>query len=219
MTALLADDIPVDTSLFTRIADDIYSQGYSVQEYALPEALANALFLQNNAMSEAEFQAAGIGRSTDFQENSFVRRDEICWIDGSSAAGADWLSWTAQLKQFLNRNLMLGLYSFESHFAVYQPGAFYKRHLDAFKGQANRVLSLVTYLNPDWQEADGGQLVIYTSEEDKTGIRVLPKFGTVVVFLSEEFPHEVLPATRSRSSIAGWYRVNGTIGDVIDPPQ
>ena len=56
MTALLADDIPVDTSLFTRIADDIYSQGYSVQEYALPEALANALFLQNNAMSEAEFQ-------------------------------------------------------------------------------------------------------------------------------------------------------------------
>ena len=114
---------------------------------------------------------------------------------------------------------MLGLYSFESHFAVYQPGAFYKRHLDAFKGQANRVLSLVTYLNPDWQEADGGQLVIYTSEEDKTGIRVLPKFGTVVVFLSEEFPHEVLPATRSRSSIAGWYRVNGTIGDVIDPPQ
>lgn len=32
--------------------------------------------------------------------------------------------------------------------------------------------------------------------------------GTLVVFLSEEFEHEVLPAKRDRYSIAGWFRVN-----------
>ncbi len=219
MSALLASHLPTDTSLFARIADDIYQQGFSVQEYALPESLANGLWEYNRAMSEKQFQQAGIGRKDAFQENDFVRRDEICWIDGTSEAGADWLHWTSEMKTFLNRRLLLGLYSFESHFAMYQEGAFYKRHLDAFKGQANRVLSLVTYLNRDWQETDGGQLVMYMNENDTTGIKVLPRFGTVVVFLSEEFPHEVLPASRCRNSIAGWFRVNGTIGDIIDPPQ
>lgn len=210
---------PIDSSLFACIANDIYEQGFSIQDSALPENLANSLWEYNQAMSVREFQQAGIGRKDDFQENGAVRRDEICWIDGTSKVGADWLHWTGELKTYLNRRLLLGLYSFESHFAMYQEGAFYKRHLDAFKGQTNRVLSLVTYLNPDWQEDDGGHLVLYKDSNDTTGIKILPKLGTVVVFLSEEFPHEVLPASRCRNSIAGWFRVNGSIGDTIDPPQ
>lgn len=219
MTALLAGEFPTSESLFLRIADDIYAQGYSVIEYGLPAQLAESLFMHNKAMTEAQFKKAGIGRSDDFHKNSFVRRDEICWIDGTSEAGRDWLAWVDELKQFLNRNLMLGLYSFESHFAMYQEGAFYKRHVDAFKGQANRVLSLVTYLNKDWQDEDGGHLVLYKDEHDLDGVKVSPRMGTLVLFLSEDFPHEVLPATRCRNSIAGWFRVNGTMGDAIDPPR
>ena len=64
-----------------------------------------------------------------------IRRDEICWIDGSTAAGAAWLQWTAELMQLLNRRLFLGLFSFESHYAHYRAGDFYKVHLDAFRGQ------------------------------------------------------------------------------------
>ena len=30
--------------------------------------------------------------------------------------------------------------------------------------------------------------------------------GTLVCFLSERFEHEVLPATRSRWSLTGWFR-------------
>ena len=45
-----------------------------------------------------------------------------------------------------------------------------------------------------------------------------PSFGSVAIFLSEEFPHEVLPATRDRYSIAGWFRVNTSTADRIDPP-
>jgi len=40
----------------------------------------------------------------------------------------------------------------------------------------------------------------------------------LVVFLSEEFPHEVLKAKRSRFSVAGWFRVNTSNAERADPP-
>ena len=123
------------------------------------------------------------------------------------------------MQRFLNQRLFLGLFSFESHFAHYSPGAYYKRHYDAFQGEENRVLSIVTYLNPSWGNTEGGELVLYCGERDSEGIKVVPLYGTVVVFLSKEFPHEVLPASRDRYSVAGWYRVNGSIGNKIDPPR
>jgi len=60
--------------------------------------------------------------------------------------------------------------------------------------------------------------VLYAHEYDHEGIKVVPLFGTIVVFLSEEFPHEVLPARRDRFSVAGWFRVNASINNKIDPP-
>jgi SM-20-related protein len=48
---------------------------------------------------------------------------------------------------------------------------------------------------------------------------VPPKNGTLVLFLSEEFPHEVLVAKKTRYSIAGWFRINNSIGNQIDPPR
>ena len=61
-----------------------------------------------------------------------------------------------------------------------------------------------------WKAEDGGELVLYRGEEDSQGMRVSPSWGTIVVFLSEEFPHEVLPANRDRYSIAGWYHLNSS---------
>ena len=78
---------------------------------------------------------------------------------------------------------------------------------------------MVVYLNPGWQPTDGGELVIYQDDADQKGIRVTPAFATAVVFLSEEFPHEVLPAQRDRYSIAGWFRVNTTTSAKADPPR
>ena len=87
------------------------------------------------------------------------------------------------------------------------------------------MLAVVVYLNQHWSAADGGELVIYddkspdSSVVDQNIITVIPNFGTVVVFLSEEFPHEVLPARRDRYSIAGWFRLNNSIANNIDPPS
>ena len=212
-------DNTVDETLFGLIADDLERQGYSVRPGALPDTLANALYAHQQSMQASKYVSAGIGRGDDYLQNEFVRTDEICWITGTSAAGQQWLDWTAALQRFLNRRLFLGLFSFESHFAHYAPGDYYKRHYDAFRGQTNRVLSVVTYLNPGWAPGEGGELVLYRDDHDRDGLKVLPLFGTLVVFLSEEFPHEVLPASRDRYSIAGWFRVNTSIDGKIDPPQ
>lgn len=105
----------------------------------------------------------------------------------------------------MNRHLFLGLDSFESHLALYQPGNFYRRHTDAFRGERNRVVSLVAYLNEGWQPDQGGELVLYP--DNLAPIKVTPEIGTVVLFLSEEIPHEVLVTQRTRFGVAGWFRV------------
>ncbi|MFC3150563.1 2OG-Fe(II) oxygenase [Litoribrevibacter euphylliae] len=216
--ALLSDDNSTNETLFARIADDIEQRGYSINPVALPPFLNEALLEQVRSIDAQKFSDAGIGRGEDYVQSEFVRTDEICWITGESSAGKLWLEWSGGLQQYLNRRLFLGLFSFESHFAHYRVGDYYKRHLDAFKGEANRVLSLVVYLNSGWSLDDGGELVLYQDEQDREGTKVTPLNGTVVVFLSEEFPHEVLPASRDRYSIAGWYRVNTSLGNKIDPP-
>jgi SM-20-related protein len=209
----------VGDGLFERIAENIRVKGYSINPGALPAGLTEALIEHLAQINDERFNPAGIGRELQHMHNRFVRKDEICWITGESAAGRDWLAWTAGLQAFLNRRLLLGLFSFESHFARYTPGAFYKRHLDAFRGETNRVLSVVVYLNSGWTADDGGELVLYSDTVDRDGLRVSPIAGTIVVFLSEDFPHEVLPARRDRFSIAGWYSVNRTTTDRVDPPR
>ena len=218
-TSVVEPPLFADSGLFSRMAGDLRDRGYSVCPGALPGALAGGLLAHLHSMSGARFTPAGVGRESDHTLNTFVRTDEICWINGESAAGRDWLAWTTALQQHLNRELLLGLFSFESHFAHYRPGDFYRKHVDAFRGEANRVLSVVAYLNPGWQTGDGGELRLYTGTENSALLSVQPLHGTVVVFLSEEFPHEVLPASRDRYSIAGWYRVNGSTAARVDPPR
>lgn len=223
MTALTLTDDRFDDNghlvLFENISRDLLSKGYSINPYALPLGLAENLLEHLQQMPEVAFSAAGVGRQQDYSLNGFVRSNQIAWIEGDSDAGAQWLQWVQDLQTYLNRRLFLGLFSFESHFAHYASGDFYKRHVDAFKGQANRVISLIVYLNRDWNPADGGELVIYQDTTDLEGVRVTPAFGTVVAFISEDFPHEVLPARRDRYSIAGWYRLNGSQPDRVDPPN
>ena len=201
------------------ICDDLQHQGYSIQPACLPVDILTALQEQVRTLDANEFFRAGIGRNTQHHTNDFVRSDKVCWMTGETPTGKAWLDWAEALRVAINRRLFMGLFSFESHYAWYHAGAYYKRHYDAFRGQTNRVLSVVVYLNSDWAADDGGELVLYKDAEDREGLRVTPLAGTLVVFLSEEFPHEVLPAKRDRFSIAGWYRVNASSSDTLDPPR
>lgn len=208
-----------NSDTFQSIASDILSSGFSIQPLGLPYDLATKLQSRAQSLNQEQYNPAGVGREEQFSHNQFVRSDSIHWLDGKDEAEQEWYNWVDELKSYLNQKLLLGLFSFESHFAWYQPGQFYKRHLDAFQGEANRILSVVVYLNDDWQLSDGGELVLYKNEHDLEGTKVLPRFATVATFLSEEFPHEVLPATRDRLSIAGWFRLNQTFNGHLAPPN
>jgi len=225
----LAAVLAAEEKLFARIAEDLLANSWSVIPAALPSVLSAALQQQIQSKGATDFCPAGIGRGTDHAIAEQVRRDEILWIEGATEAEREWLDWSGRLQTYLNRRLFLGLFSFESHFAHYAPGAFYRKHLDAFKVQAshdaaeedgtNRVVSLVAYLNAEWQPEDGGELVLYAVDGNIEVGRVTPAQGTLVVFLSEDIPHEVLPAQRDRFSIAGWYRINQTRHGRTDPPR
>lgn len=224
MTNRLAQDF--DNSLLETIASALRKDGVCVLPRMMPEALVKELHQDAQQNSGSLFRAAGVGRGEAQQHNHQVRSDRTRWIDGQTAIEREWLEGMAVLQSFLNRHLFLGLYSFESHFAHYMPGAHYALHKDAFSGQANRVLSLVCYLNPCWQPEWGGELLLYPSSqqtpqtEAEAGdvlLRVLPEPGTIVLFLSEEFPHQVLPASHDRFSIAGWFRLNSSTSKHSDP--
>lgn len=194
-------------SLAERIAMALATQGHCLIDDALPEDLARDLATSCIAAPAAAFKAAGIGRLHAHQHDAAVRSDAIRWLDPARAPDDAYLQAMEDLRAALNRKLFLGLFDYECHYARYEPGAFYRRHVDAFAGQKNRVLSTVLYLNPGWREEEGGDLLLYEKEAAVPFARALPHYNRLMVFLSERFPHEVLPATRARHSIAGWFRV------------
>ena len=209
---------------FEQCAQALHQHAWVVIENALPPALSAALSAQVRDTTQTDFAVAGIGRGAGHKLDKQVRRDQIAWIEGVTEAEREWLAWCSRLQLYLNQRLFLGLFSFESHFAHYAPGAFYKKHVDAFKQNntvlgAGRLVSLVAYLNPAWQGADGGELLIYEDSSADPVAIVQPHYGTVVLFLSEEVPHEVAPALCDRYSIAGWFRVNGSSTHRADPPR
>ena len=208
------------TELFANIAQDLQFKGFSIQTLDPDLPALQALKSRLNAVDLSTFNKAGIGRNSDHQKNEAIRSDEIHWLDSNNQLERCFLDYMDELKAYMNKRLYMGLFSYECHFAHYKTGAFYKKHLDAFKGQTNRLLSTVLYLNTNWQVEDGGELVIYDSEDhSKELTRVTPNFATFVIFLSDEFPHEVLPAKAQRYSIAGWFRGNNSVNGHIDPPS
>lgn len=190
------------------LCTDLTRHGWSQQSLA-GSAMLDALRREALALWQAdELTRAGIGRAGDHELVREIRRDKTHWFDGTSSAQRGWLDFAESLRLQLNQRLALGLFAFEAHYAVYEPGAFYRKHLDSFRGARNRILSSVLYLNPGWQTGDGGLLRLYDEGDDSVITDIVPEFGTFAVFLSEEIPHEVTPALRPRFSIAGWHRCN-----------
>ncbi len=99
-------------------------------------------------------------------------------FDTLATSLAAWRDWAECLRLHLNRRLFLGLISFESHLAHYRPGDFYRTHVDALGGEANRVVSLVCYLNPGWIEGDGRDQAAASSSKRFTVLRLRAVIAT-----------------------------------------
>lgn len=204
-----AMQISSDHPLLLRIVDDLAEHGWSQQNIFLPLDLTRALAAECRKRSvEGELTPAGVGRGPTSEIREAIRGDQIQWIEPGQAEACDsYLALMDSLREAINRGLYLGLEDFECHFALYPPGAFYLKHLDRFRDDDRRAVSAVLYLNEAWLPNEGGQLRMYL--EDRGEYDVLPTGGCLVVFLSGEVPHEVLPATRDRLSLTGWFRRRG----------
>ena len=186
------------------IAGELRSSGFVVVENALSPALRTRL--DHGCRESAAFVPAGVGRGEQRTHDKDIRGDVIRWLDDSKAADRSFFTVMEDLRIGLNRQLFLGLLHYECHYAIYSIGAHYDKHLDTLSGPKNRLLSTVVYLNDEWSPADGGELLLYRTGNPSAIATILPKPGLMVLFLSEEFPHEVLPAKKPRHSIAGWFR-------------
>lgn len=167
------------------------------------------------AYESGEFRRAGVGRGEDLKIREDIRQDRVLWIDPNelSPERYGYLRVLEKLRLEINQRFFLGLFDFEGHFAIYPEGAFYKAHLDRHAGSKDRIVTVILYLNEDWQPGDGGELKIWTSPEGREGPFELvePRLGTMVCFLSGDFWHEVLPAKKTRMSITGWFRGSAEI--------
>ena len=189
------------------ILNDLEQQGWSVQEHFFSTELIQQLNEKLTSLrQQGSFKQAGIGRENNLHIEQSIRSDEISWFSEKNLNESQhkFLNITQQLQDAINQKFYLGLFELEIHFAVYPPNAFYKRHLDQHKNQDTRVLTVITYLNENWEKEDGGELQLYLQNGET--VSVTPNAGTLVCFMSADFEHEVLPAKRERASLTGWFR-------------
>ncbi|EOA8954833.1 2OG-Fe(II) oxygenase [Vibrio harveyi] len=163
-----------------------------------------------------DWKKARIGRNDDVTRIETIRSDKIQWLKRDMGTPvASFLDKMEEIRLEANRHFFLGLFEYEAHFAKYEKGDFYQKHLDCFKGNENRRLTTVFYMNESWSEEDAGELVVYDLNDNKIAT-IPPRSGRLFVFLSEQFPHEVLPTNAERFSIAGWFRINGVKDNQLD---
>ena len=192
---------------FEVLIEGLLANNYGVCDDFLQPELVRALRRNLLGMHTAgEMHAAGIGQKADFQRDETVRGDVIKWLDDAPEDDAEQelLDHIQAFTDYLNRTCFTGINGSEFHYAYYAQHSFYKRHIDQFKADQGRQYSLVIYLNENWQEADAGQISLYTADGEK---RLLPLGGRAVFFKSDVLPHEVhASATRYRLSVTGWLK-------------
>ena len=232
-------------NLTASLIADLETRGWAHAPGALDADLVAALRAEAQALEEAGDTHLGrIGRAQNETRALSIRKTHIAWLDGASEAQQRFMEGADALRIAMNRRLFLGLFEFEAHFAVYPPGGFYARHMDAFtlptasagvftgrRAERARVVSMVAYLNADWSHADGGQLALWESAplgaegrpdmsqlDDVPPVAELePDGGGLVLMLSEAIPHEVRLSHAIRYAIPGWFRVNTSVGGALDP--
>jgi SM-20-related protein len=191
---------------FDILIDSYLDHKIGIDAGFLSEALSNGLQQNIHQLQKDELMTpAGIGNKEVKDTRQTMRGDKIWWMDKShdNEYEQQFLQVVEDFIEHLNRTCYTGINGYEFHYAVYEEGSFYKRHRDQFKNDTDRKFSLINYLNDDWLEEDGGQLLVY---QDETVQNILPHSQTAVFFKSDEMEHEVTKANRSRMSISGWLK-------------
>ena len=169
------------------------------------------------------FAQGGMRAAGDKWAAADVRGDKVCWLAADRPTPpsvahllASLHSAMAALSGALGESWPCEASS--SQMALYEPGGRYVRHLDVRRGGDGgpvRRLTAIVYLNDGWQAEWGGQLRLYERSgaaaaagagEGQASVDVLPVWGRLLLFASEEVEHEVLPATHRRVALTTWFK-------------
>jgi len=205
------------TKVVNSVVVDLNNYGVCVldgflQKSPIPE-LAESLRAKVVSLHAEGRLAAGQVR--DGNVKTVIRSDLIAWMSGAEP-GAE------AVKEFMNC-LDVIVYRANRHanggrFSKYNlrnrsrmmvacyPGqnTHYKMHIDNASGDG-RALTAIYYLNKDWKNEDGGQLMIH-SQMAKRAIGIVPSFDRLLFFWADSTnPHEVKPARAMRYAITCWY--------------
>ncbi len=151
----------------------------------------------------SSFTKAGIGAAHEQIIRQDIRGDYTYWLDRTRDTHMK-MFWNLvdETLHVFNRYCYLSLSGYEFHYAVYPPGAGYEKHLDQFDNRSNRMITMVFYLNENWEKGDGGELEIF--QKNGESVIVEPLDARCVLFKSAEVPHRVLPSRKDRYSVSGW---------------
>jgi SM-20-related protein len=152
---------------------------------------------ESNALKEA-----AIGKGELKRNAPSIRSDQIAWFDDfDSETGKVLFDVYDELMNILRCEFFLPVKRFECHFAKYETGAKYLKHVDRHTQLPGRLITCVLYLSQCSKKS--GNLKVYLPNGDIQTVAPAP--GTLVVFNSE-LEHEVTPALTDRWSVAGWVR-------------
>lgn len=191
---------------FERLIDSFIEDKVGVTENFLGEALASHLRDNLNALyAEKKLQSAKIGNEDSLTQNLLIRNDKIFWLDPAHDDPHEnsFFLLVDNFIAYLNRTCFAGITGYEFHYAMYEKGSFYKRHLDQFKHNGHRVFSMIMYLNEGWEAKDGGELRVFHPDSQQT---ISPINGKCVFFDSTKIEHEVLATNKPRLSVTGWLK-------------
>lgn len=206
----MADETNFNPDRFAATTDALGEFGWvHIKQFLAPQLMRQ---LAAEARNSDGWNAASVGISR--LSAPTIRRDLTLWLNGETPAQQAYFSQLEVLRGAINQRFFVGLFEYEAHYAHYPPGAFYRKHIDALRGSDARVLTSVCYLNEQWRPDDGGELMLY-GEDQKLLSCIAPTGGDLVLFWSEDFPHEVLPAHADRYSISGWFRRNQNLSNPI----
>ena len=195
--------------LYETIITDLLENQYAVCDAFFSEEAVQIMRAElEHKFETSEFKKSAIGQNSDEIIKDEIRGDYIFWLneEDKNEASETFFNQINDFVAYINATCYLGISNKEFHYAIYPEGTFYKRHLDVFKNDTRRKLSIVCYLNDEnWQPEFGGELVIYKPEED---IKIYPLKGRVVIFESQILEHEVKPVQRKRFSITGWLKTS-----------
>ena len=192
--------------IFDTLIESFIEDRVGIAEGFLSDRLA--LQLKENLIklfAEKQLQSAGTGNDTHVAHDKLFRSDIIYWLDRNheNVHENSFFDLMDSFVSYLNETCFTGINSYEFHYTLYEPGSFYKKHIDQFRNNDSRQYSMIMYLNEDWVDGDGGELSIHHEH----GVQdISPLNGRSIFFKSNELAHEVLLTHKSRMSITGWLK-------------